>query len=195
MRNYHQLSEMLAEVDALQARILALKPLSKEENLHHAMRTKIELSQSGNSLEGGSLSGPEVRSILVEQLAVGGKSLKEHLELMGHARGVEHIFELSRPPLGNGPAAPERTIKRLHKLCFGGIAEQSAGSYRKRRVMGLGLNCPRPQDIPAAMAEFTAMQPEQNKKLHPLLYATWLHHRFLEISPFGEHRASPIIFG
>jgi Fic family protein len=73
-------------------------------------RLKIEWTYSSNAIEGNSVSLGDTAFILAQGLTVSGVTLKEHEEVVGHARAVDIIYEL----LGKN-TLEEEDIFRLHK--------------------------------------------------------------------------------
>ncbi len=73
-------------------------------------RLKIEWTYTSNALEGNTVSLGDTAFIVEEGLTVSGISLKEHEEVVGHARAVDIIYELLKKDELN-----EEDLFKLHK--------------------------------------------------------------------------------
>jgi len=73
-------------------------------------RLKIEWIYTSNAIEGNTVSLGDTAFIIEQGLTVGGVSLKEHEEVVGHARAVDIVYELL-----NKNTLCEEDIFRLHK--------------------------------------------------------------------------------
>jgi hypothetical protein len=56
-------------------------------------------THTSTALEGNTLRLGETKFVIEEGLTVSGKPLKDHQELMGHARAIQLIFEVLNEPL------------------------------------------------------------------------------------------------
>ena len=85
----------IKEIDVLQKEIDKFRPFS--ENIHKQLRNyfKVGLTYSSNAIEGNSLTISETKIILEDGLTIGGKSLKEHYEAVGHGEAYDYIFQIS----------------------------------------------------------------------------------------------------
>lgn len=86
---------------------------------------KIGLTYASNAIEGNTLNLAETKVVLEDGITIGGKSLKEHYEAIGHAKAFDKIVELSQNAIFT-----EEDIKSLHKLFYNQIDEVNAGKYR-----------------------------------------------------------------
>ena len=101
------------------------RPLSEDALKQIKEYYKIGLTYASNAIEGNTLNLAETKVVLEDGITIGGKSLKEHYEAIGHAKAFDKIVELSQNAIFT-----EEDIKSLHKLFYNQIDEVNAGKYR-----------------------------------------------------------------
>ncbi|MBI9037699.1 MAG: Fic family protein [Bacteroidales bacterium] len=183
--------KILTKISQLQKKVETLRPLSEEQNEELKKYYKIGLTYSSNALEGNSLTESETRIAIEDGLTVAGKPLKDYYEAIGHARSFDLLFQLAKKE-----AFTEEDIKQLHKLFFQGIDAEKAGLYRNIRVFisGSKYSLPRPEEVPSKMKQFV-LELGINPGLHPVIWASELHKRFVFIHPFidGNGRVARLL--
>lgn len=116
----------------------ALKFLSNlDQDLQLSVRNSLRdlWTHTSTALEGNTLTLGDTSFVLNEGLTIGGKSLKDHQEVLGHAKAIEIIYEL----LSN-PSITVDDLFRLHKSILteivvdiykpvGGWKEEPNGTY------------------------------------------------------------------
>jgi Fic family protein len=70
------------------------KSLTQAEKKVLLQQMKIEWTYSSNAIEGNTLSLGDTQFIIENGLTVKGKSIKEHNEVIGHARAIDLIYEM-----------------------------------------------------------------------------------------------------
>jgi len=97
---------------------------------------KVEWTYNSNSIEGNTLTAAETKMILENGITVGGKTLREHFEVINHDRAITYLEELvdSREEF--------RTVDllSLHRLVLSNIMDDFAGRYRPGMVRIVGAN-------------------------------------------------------
>lgn len=177
------MDELLRATDELQARIDGLRPLSPEEARQLRAYYRIGLTWSSNALEGNTLTESETRVVVEDGLTIGGRSLREHMEAVGHAEACDAMHELAA-----GSLFTEPDILRLHWLIYHRIDEAQAGRWRSDRVFVTGSRhaFPPPEEVPSLMAEWLAGLPALRDAEHPVVFAARLHQGFTAIHPFVD---------
>lgn len=177
------LANDLKKIDALQKEINAYRPLKKRELDELKAYFRIGLTYASNSIEGNSLTETETKIIIEDGLTIGGKSLHEHLEVIGHSEAYTLLFELAK-----NKTITEQDILNLHRLFYFRIDPDNAGAYRSIRVFitGTPFIPPTPARVPALMKAFIKKMPKLKKELHPVAFAAHLHLKFVEIHPFVD---------
>src|SRR5580704_7182541 len=85
-------------------------PLSVLEELRH--RYEVRLTYHSTAIEGNTLTQSETQIVLEKGVTIAGKSLAEHLEVIGHKEALDFVLELAAAdePIG------EREIREIHSL-------------------------------------------------------------------------------
>ena len=73
------------EVDNLKNEIDTYRPFNKELLNELQQFYRIGFTYSSNALEGNSLTESETKVIIEDGLTIGGKTIREHSELLGHS--------------------------------------------------------------------------------------------------------------
>ena len=121
----HLLSSILKKKEQLDA----ARPLPK-----HTLRTLqeklfLEWTYNSNAIEGNTLTLNETKVVL-EGITVGGKTLREHLEVINHRDAIRYIEEI----ISDQEPLSEWQIKNIHRLVLKGIDDSYAGVYREEQV-------------------------------------------------------------
>lgn len=74
---------------------------------------RISLTWSSNAIEGNTLTESEAKVLLEDKLTVGGKSLKETFEALGHANAYDFMFSLLKKR-----EIKETDILTIHKMFY-----------------------------------------------------------------------------
>jgi len=150
------------------------------------------LPYTSNALEGNSLTLTETKIIIEDGITIGGKPMREHLEVLGHSDAYDLLYELA-----NNHEITEKEILQLHHLFFKNINEEKAGVYRDCNVIitGSEFELPKYKDVPKLMKEFSDNIPKMKEKYHPVEFAARLHEGLVTIHPFvdGNGRAARLL--
>lgn len=178
-----QLAQNLKKIDALQTEISMYRPLKKAELAQLKEYFRIGLTYTSNNFEGNSLTETETKIIIEDGLTIGGKSIREHLEVLGHSEAYDLLFELAK-----NKQITESALLNLHKLFYYRIDSAHAGNYRTTRVFITGTSFipPTPTRVPALMKAFIKKNRTIKKDQHPVEYAALLHLKLVEIHPFVD---------
>jgi len=77
----------------------ALERLDQDIRQSLLKQTRDLWTHTSTALEGNTLTLGETKFVIEEGLTVSGKPLKDHQEVMGHARAIQLIFEVLNEPL------------------------------------------------------------------------------------------------
>jgi len=173
----------IKEADQLRQEINSRRPLSRHALAQLKEYYRIGLTYASNALEGNSLTETETKIVLEDGITIGGKSLKDHFEAMGHSEAFDLLYKLAKKS-----DITERHILELHKLFYFRIDPKHAGHYRKVGVVVAGstLTFPKPAELPAAMRDFLAELPGKRATLHSIEFSAWLHIGLVSIHPFVD---------
>lgn len=144
----------------------------------------VELTFTSNAIEGNTLTRRETAVVIEKGLAVGGKSLKEHLEAANHAQALDWVRSLLKKKPSQLTAQDVLTI---HALILKGLDDDNAGRYRAVavRISGSAVVLPNPRKVPDLMDEFLAWLTSK-PDLHPVAFAGEAHYRLVTIHPFVD---------
>ncbi len=174
-------SDMLKELDDLKNQLDALRPLAPDllNNLRELYT--VRLTYNSTAIEGNTLTETETQIILEKGITIGGKPLKDHLEVINHAEAIDFVRDLAT---ASTPITPWE-IRQIHSLVCKG--EQQAGAYRTVNVIAAGTNYRYPDaiQVPDLMADFDDWL-AQPQPLHPIKIATEIHARLVMIHPFTD---------
>ena len=131
--------------------------------------------------------------MLEDGITIGGKSLKEHLEAVGHSHAIDYLEALAH----GDEALTERTLKEFHSLILRNIDAANAGAYRRVNVLisGAGHIPPSVECVPEKMEAFFRWYGATRGTLHPVEFAARVHVDFVNIHPFkdGNGRTARLI--
>ncbi|MBR1680619.1 Fic family protein, partial [bacterium] len=138
--------------DEYKAKIDAYRPLDEYILKQIKAYFKISFTYTSNAIEGNSLSLNETKIIIEDGITIGGKPVKDHLEVIGNSNAYDLLFDIANQ---NIPIT-EDTILKLHKMLYSNIDETNGGKYRNCNVLitGSEYELPKHQDIPKLMKEF-----------------------------------------
>lgn len=178
-------ARMLRRIDNAQRIINSQRPLNPEEvkNLDNYFR--IGLTYSSNALEGNSLTLAETKVAIEDGLTVGGKTIKDYSEAIGHAKAYDFMISFARK---KELRLDENLVLSIHRLLYSGIDVQNAGTYRTRQVYISGTEYipPEAEDVPRLMTQFIKSFNSRIQSRHPLESAVWAHLQLVSIHPFVD---------
>lgn len=167
--------------DRVQANFQTLRshrplPPDSVRALHDQLR--VLHTYHSNAIEGNSLTLNETRLVVEEGVAIGGKSLRDHLEATNNAKAFDWIRDRAKP----GLKVNHVLLRELHELVTRGILE-AAGRYRTEQVWigGAERIPPQPAKIVALLDRLFAELPGISE---PILRTIYFHHRLVFIHPF-----------
>jgi len=174
------------------AKIDAYRPLNQNTIEQIKEYYRVGLTYTSNALEGNTLDLAETKVILEDGLTIGGKPLKDHLEVMGHAKAFNKLLELVQTKTIN-----ENNIKELHKLFYNQINPKQAGKYRTKSIIvtGSDIDFPKPETINTKMNDFITKIQQMRCELNPIEFAAMVHAMFVNIHPFidGNGRVARLL--
>ncbi|HEX8333472.1 MAG TPA: Fic family protein [Segetibacter sp.] len=195
------------QIDVLQQQISAHGELSDDVKKKINYKFRLDWNYYSNSMEGNTLTMDETRSVMVGNLTVGGKPIKDVLEIKGHDEVISDILKI-----GKGEARlSEKRIRDIHRAIMYEDDEanrQKIGSwktepnylfnYKKERFDFVA-----PADVPARMhellnrtnASIDAIQQNKRDAPHPVDVALQFHLDYVLIHPFydGNGRTARIL--
>ena len=186
------MKDLFKKIDRLKAQIDGHRPMNSHMVKQLREYFRIGMTYSSNSLEGNSLTETETKIVIEDGITIGGKPVKDHLEVLGHSEAYDLLFRLS----GHSEIM-ETNIRELHRLFYYRIDASRAGKYRKKKVIitGTDFTPPAPKRIPDLMASFVDGIPDDRSKHHPVEFAAILHGKLVTVHPFidGNGRVARLL--
>lgn len=136
-------------LENLKDELQKLKPLTETETKRLQEDFTIEYTYNTNAIEGNTITLDETRQVIIDGLTIGGKSVKEHLEIIGHKEAFDYIVELGKD---KKQMLTEKIIKEIHSLVLMNDRENS-GKYRNILVRVGSHTPPQPFMIEPLMEE------------------------------------------
>lgn len=174
-----ELDVLIREADKKKAQ-LTQKSIAPE--VYDAYKERFFYADVYNSLaiEGNQLSLEEIKSVLAENVVIPGKSLNDHLDVVGYRDAIIQSQEY----VDYNIRLTEHEIKKLHYQML--ISHQQlSGLYRTYNMMINGHRPTSYEKISYKMLQLT----ERHKTVeheHPIEEAAFFHLRFEKIHPFGD---------
>jgi Fic family protein len=169
-------------IDELKRRLDALRPLPPAIAARLREHCLVEWTHHSTALEGNTLSLVETRVVLLDGLTVGGKTLREHLEIVDHRDAVEYLEACVREAL----PLTEAFVREVHRLVLKGTWPEEAGRYRRSGVVIAGSrHAPPPPALVSALVR-DLVEEHNRSQAHPVEKAAVLHWRLAYVHPFAD---------
>jgi Fic family protein len=114
-------SAMLKKFDAIKAKMDRQRPMDAHMLKQIREYFRIGMTYSSNALEGNSLTETETKIVIEDGIAIGGKPVRDHLEVLGHAEAYDLLFQLAKK---------QRSPKQTSRACTGSSTIESMRSSR-----------------------------------------------------------------
>lgn len=170
-------------IDQKMKRLNEKRPLPVNTVKSLRENTLLEWTYNSNAIEGNTLTISETKVVL-EGITIGGKSMKEHLEVINHKDAILYLEEL----VAKNEDLSEWDIKNIHQLVLKTINDDQAGAYRTENVIISGAKHRPPKHylIKEQMENLIRQYNERLSDLHPIEKAALLHGEFVKIHPFVD---------
>ena len=183
---------MFEQIDRKKALLDSKSPLPKYTTKSLREKLILEWTYHSNAIEGNTLTINETKVVL-EGITVGGKTLREHLEVINHREAISYVEEI----VHKEESLSEWQIKNLHRLVLKGIDDVYAGVYRDQQVFISGASHvpPTPYLIKEQMEQMMTWYQTEALSLHPVERGAMLHAIFVGIHPFidGNGRTARLL--
>lgn len=183
--------DLFKRIDAKKAELQKRRPLTQGELERLREQFLIEFTYNSNAIEGNTLTLQETAMVL-EGITIDKKSLKEHLEAVGHKDAFEYVQEL----VSKKVTLSEKIIKDIHSFVLMDRS-QDRGIYRRVsvKIMGAMTEPPQPYLVPIKMEELMRNYNSKENKLHMIEKVARFHLDFEGIHPFidGNGRTGRLI--
>ena len=177
--------EKLQQLDQLKRWLDEFCPLPANVVMELKKLYDVRFTYNSNAIEGNTLTQSETELVLETGITIGGKTLREHLEVVGHKDAIDYIEELAQQTTRIG----EWEIRQIHFLIARSTDPQDAGQYRRLDVKAAGTEYRYPPHylLGELMAEFVEwLNSLEAGQLHPVAYAMEAHTRLVSVHPFRD---------
>lgn len=151
----------------------------------------IEYTHNSTAIEGNTLSLIETKTVLEDNLSIGGKSLREIYEVVNHSKAFAYVKE----NIKEENSLTETIVKDIHAILMKEIL--TGGVYRNVavRITGAAHKPPTPNEMFIQIKDFFQTLKEKTVELNSVELAAYTHAEFVKIHPFedGNGRTSRLI--
>jgi len=203
-----KLKQILARLTELKSEIGEMGKLPKEVLQKINYKFRLDWNYYSNRMEGGTLTREETRSVMVGNITVSGKPIKDVMEMNGHDEVVRELLRMGKGEV----RISEKRIKEIHKA----IIKETDDSDKNKQIgvwkmapneiinyKGEKIRFTAPGDVAAEMhdllnrtnAQLDAFFANKKDAEHPLIIAADFHLGFVSIHPFfdGNGRTARIL--
>lgn len=181
LKSLDEKRDLLAEVDPFGS---AMRRAIKEAYILHIYHSV--------GIEGNSMTLAETRSVLETHMAVHGRSVEEHNEILGMDSAMKYI----NASLVKRDFITLTDILEIHKRVLGHVDPVESGMFRTTQVYVGNHIPPRPEELHILMDELMEwLNSDLTQHLHPVKQAAIAHYKLVHIHPFtdGNGRTSRLL--
>lgn len=194
-------------IDAIKAKVADFGELTIEQKKKINYKFRLEWNFNSNSMEGNTLTIEETRSVMVGNLTVNDKPLKDVLEMQGHDKVISEILRIGKGEL----RLSEKRICDIHKAIMHEEDETKKDKIGRWKVepnmiynsKGERYDFAAPEEVPKKIhdllnktnASIDAINSNKKNAPHPIDVAMEFHLKYLDIHPFydGNGRTARIL--
>ena len=190
----HNENHQLKILDEKKSRLDAHRPLPPAIAAKLAEYFRVDWTYNSNAIEGSTITLAETRAIFLDGVTIGGKSLREHLEVINNAHAIDFVEMIAR----QDEPITESVMRQIHALVLRTIDDANAGSYRRVnvRITGSDVALPDVSAVPGLMSDFARwLASDETRTMHPVEFSAHAHFKFVDIHPFidGNGRTARLL--
>ena len=158
-----------------------LKPLSRDALKKILEDIRLRHTYHSDAIEGNTLTLKETKLVLEEGITIGGKPLKDHIEIRNDAEAFDLMVDL----VHDKKSISQHAIQQIHEAVTKGVLKD-AGRYRTGnvRITGSAVTSPNYLKIVRLMKEY--IQNIEKFKINTIKKSAFIHHRIVWIHPFFD---------
>lgn len=198
---------LLAKIDENQHLINSSKVLNVDLLKKINYQFRLDWNFHSNALEGNTLTKDETRSVMINNITVSGKPLKDLLEIRGHDDVITEILHIGK----GQKRLSETRIRDIHRAIMhedDPKQREKIGKWKTEfnclyNYKGEKIEFTPPNEVREAMhtllnwygANLEKIAAQKHDAMHPVLLAFELHLNFVTIHPFydGNGRTARIL--
>lgn len=185
----------LAELKRIDSKRTALVRLNKKDPSLNRLKKEIYFQHIHHTvaIEGNTMSLAETRAVVETGMAISGKSILEHNEILGLETALRHVNQTLANKNG---AISVGDILEIHKRVMGHVDPLTSGTFRKSQVYVGEHVPPAASDVELLMEEFVnLLQSPHVTNMHLIHLAAFVHHKLVYIHPFldGNGRTARLL--
>jgi len=199
--------DIKAAIDVIKSKVAAFGELTIEQKKKINYKFRLEWNFNSNSMEGNTLTIEETRSVMVGNLTVNDKPLKDVLEMQGHDKVISEILRIGKGEL----RLSEKRICEIHSAIMHEDDENQKdkiGKWKTEANMiynhkGERYDFVAPKEVANKIhtllnktnASIDAINANKKNAPHPIDVALEFHLEYLDIHPFydGNGRTARIL--
>lgn len=145
----------------------------------------LSLTYHTNSIEGSTMTEPDVRSVLFDGVTVPNKSVLEHQEAKNHQAALGYVMKWIQE---KNDKIDKNFVRNLHQILMNGIIS-NAGVFRDHSVRMVETNVTTsnylkiPRDMEDFLDSFNQLPPSTLEQVNLIARS---HARFEQIHPFSD---------
>ena len=177
-----EIKSELSEVDQLMEEWNSYSILNQTQLKKMKEYFDVSYTYESNRIEGNTLTLQETAMVMNEGLTIGGKSMREHLEVVNHSEAIGFVRGL----IEGKEKLTKRSVLEVHRLILKGIDKENAGVYRKLpvKISGSKHEPPQPFLLDKLMEDFFYHFRRFEGQLHLVILAAEMHERLVNIHSF-----------
>ncbi|MBR9699816.1 Fic family protein [Candidatus Woesearchaeota archaeon] len=170
---FQRITEKKKELDSL-------RPLEESQISKLIEENDIDYIYNSVSIEGNTLTLNETRFILEKGITIGGKNLREHLDVTNQKEAMTWIREQIKKKI------TEADILILHRITLKGISDYWAGKYKtsQNRILGSKLKTTLPHKVQSEMHNLVQFMQKPKGTIVDIV--VFVHHELVRIHPFVD---------
>lgn len=154
----------------------ALTRIRRESYYQHVYHTV--------AIEGNTMNLQMTRAVIENRIAIGGKSVMEHNEIIGMDEALSYI---NTTLISKAASLDINDILQIHRRVYGFSNPFEAGVYRNSQVYIADHVPPPPSQVAGKMLEFDQwLKSSEARQLHPIEFAALAHYKLVHIHPFVD---------
>jgi Fic family protein len=176
------LEDILSRINSKKATLDEHRPLSSVVLQRLKENISLEWSYNSNAIEGNTLSLNETKAVLENGITIGGKSMREHFEVINHSKAIAYLESI----VTDDESLRAIDILKMHEIIMANIDEDFAGRIRNGivRIGGANFIPPNASLVSELLDELIHYTNENLDSLAIPILTTIFHHRMVWIHPF-----------